>query len=54
MESFRFRKNLDYYKSNYSLLVNIAREGQKIYKSHTQGINAGINFARRIKELIST
>ena len=46
-------KNLEHYKGNYSLLVNIAREGQKIYKSHTQGVNAGINFAKKIKELIS-
>jgi hypothetical protein len=47
------KKNLDYYKNNYSLLVNIASEGQKIYKSHTEGINPGINFAKKIKELIS-
>jgi hypothetical protein len=53
MESIRLKKNLDYYKNNYSLLVNIASEGQKIYKSHTEGIKSGINFAKKIKELIS-
>ena len=48
-----FKQNIEYYKDNYSSLVNIASEAQKIYKSHTSNSNSGINFVKKIKDLIS-